>query len=244
MMQQSISRGEPSPVLNPDSSFDFKCHADLPCFTQCCRDVNIYLTPYDVLRLRRSLKIGSEAFLNQYTRHFLAKTTHIPVVQFALEPRTLRCRFVGDEGCTVYQDRPWACRLYPLDLAEGDPDRYQVMVSRDRCLGLAEPGRQTVGEWLEGQGIAPFAAMDRAYHGIMPAGFKRGQWLDPGVGKLLFLAYDLDRFARLLDDPRLRKFYEIDDALLERVAHDDEVLLLLAFRYIRSQLEDLLGEAP
>lgn len=241
MRQSSKGSAPDTPVLNLDDPFRFSCHADLPCFTQCCRDVNIYLTPYDVLRLRRALNIGSEEFLAKYTRHFLAKTTHVPVVQFALDPDSLACRFVGEDGCRVYADRPWACRLYPLDLAESGPDHYRVMVNSAHCLGLMETEQRTVSQWIESQGVMPYTEMEKAYQAVMPAGFRRGQWLDPGVGKLLFLAYDLDRFEQFLDDDRIRKFYEIDDELLERVKHDDEALLHLAFRYIRIQLAQLTG---
>lgn len=229
------------PVLSLDSSFNFSCHQNLPCFTRCCRDVNIYLTPYDVLRLRRALKIGSEEFLAKYTHHFLAKATHVPVVRFALDPQTLYCRFVQEDGCQVYHDRPWACRLYPLDLAEGGPDRYRVMAPKSLCQGLGEARQWTVSEWIDNQGIAPYTEMELAYQGVMPTGFGRGQWLDPAVGKVLFLAYDLERFEKFLEDARIRKFYEIDDELLERVTHDGEALLRLAFRYIRIQLEQLAG---
>ena len=40
------------PRLSPESKFRFSCHKGLSCFTQCCGDVNIFLTPYDVLRLK------------------------------------------------------------------------------------------------------------------------------------------------------------------------------------------------
>ncbi len=63
--------------------------------------------------------------------------------------------------------------------------------------------------------------------------------MDPGLGRLLFLAYDLDRFLAMLDDPRFRKFHDVDDETFERVKASDEALLLLAFRYIRSQIEEL-----
>ena len=26
-----------------------------------------------------------------------------------------RCYFVGEHGCEVYTDRPWSCRMYPLE---------------------------------------------------------------------------------------------------------------------------------
>jgi Fe-S-cluster containining protein len=239
----------PSPDISPvqdesteftsTSRFRFDCHGDLPCFTHCCRDVNIFLTPYDVLRMRRALRMGSREFLDRYTRHFLAKTTHIPVVQLAMAPQTLSCQLVTDNGCAVYEHRPWACRMYPLDLA-GHPDRFCLIAHRQRCLGLGEPRTWAVGEWLESQGVAPYEVMERSYQAVMPARFRRGQPMETGLGKIMFLAYDLDQFARLLDDRSFRSLYGIDEAMLVRLATNDEEMLRLAFRYIRHQLEDLL----
>ncbi len=242
-LQQVPGKQQLTPILAADSRFHFACHEDLPCFTQCCRNVNIYLTPYDVLRLRRATGMASGEFLQKYTRHFLAKVTHVPVVQFDLEPDTLRCRFLSDDGCQVYDDRPWACRMYPLDLVPGKPDHYQVMVAADRCFGLLERREWTVREWLEVQGVAPYEAMERAYHAVMPDRFQSGQQLNPGIGKLLFLAYDLDRFTEIIADERLRRFYDIDQTTLKEAREDDERLLQLAFRYIRTQMEELLDLA-
>jgi len=30
-----------------------------------------------------------------------------------------RCRFLGEEGCLIYQSRPWICRTYPFMLNNG-----------------------------------------------------------------------------------------------------------------------------
>ena len=53
--------------LKPDSRFKFSCQPGVTCFNQCCRDVNILLTPYDVLRLKNRLGISSGEFLKKYT---------------------------------------------------------------------------------------------------------------------------------------------------------------------------------
>jgi len=229
-------------TLGEESSFRFACHEDLPCFTQCCRDVNIYLTPYDVLRLRRALGMGSSEFLARHTRSFLAKSTSIPVVQLAMDPDTLYCRFVRDQGCTVYEDRPWACRMYPLDLAEGEGN-YRFVAGSDRCLGLAEAKDWTVRGWLDNQGVGPYTAMEREFRHAMPARFVPGQDVGVGLGKVLFLAYDLDRFVEMLRDEKFRKLYDIDEELYRRVLENDEEMLRLAFQYIAAQLEELLGMA-
>lgn len=235
---QSRQQEATEPSFGGKDRFRFRCHDSLPCFTHCCRDVNIFLTPYDALRLRRATGLGSAEFLASHTIHYLAGANHIPVVQLKMDPETLYCKLVSEDGCTVYADRPWACRMYPLDLAPGT-GVYQLIVGKERCLGLLENASMEVDEWLANQGVDPYVAMEQLFQGVMPESFQRGRTMGPGLGKILFLAYDLDRFAEILEDPRVLAFYEIDEDLLARAREDDEALLQLAFQYIRSQLEEL-----
>ncbi len=226
-------------ILKKEDAIYFACHADLPCFTQCCRDVNIYLTPYDVLRMRRALKMGSSEFLSKYTRSFLAKVTHIPVVQLLMDPESLYCVFVTPDGCRIYNDRPWACRMYPLDINVKNPGTYKLITSSEKCFGLKENVKWTVSEWLSSQGIEPYEEMERLYQSVMPSGFQSGGKMDAGLGKLLFLAYDLDIFLEMLKDDKFRRLHGIDDAVYKEAMEDDEKLLKLVFSYIRGQLEEL-----
>ncbi len=41
------------PVVQ-DETFRFACHSQLPCFTRCCADLKLVLTPYDILRLKKT----------------------------------------------------------------------------------------------------------------------------------------------------------------------------------------------
>ena len=57
------------PELKPDETFCFDCNPDVPCFNRCCAELTLPLTPYDVLRLRRNLGLGSlyhPAFLSRH----------------------------------------------------------------------------------------------------------------------------------------------------------------------------------
>lgn len=108
---------KPEEILGPDDLFQFACHNGLDCFTNCCRDVTIFLTPYDVMRMRRHLGIGSRDFLDKYT--LISQSHVIPLVLLRMEEeREKRCHFVTEQGCTIYEDRPWACRMFPLDLGD------------------------------------------------------------------------------------------------------------------------------
>ena len=224
--------------LAETSPFAFNCHDALPCFTQCCKDVNIYLTPYDVLRLRRTLGIGSSEFLSKYTRNFLAKGANIPVVQLAMDQGTLFCPFVGQDGCRVYEDRPWACRMFPLDLSSKD-GQFRLITAKDRCMGLFERSKGTVGDWLQSQGVLKYAEMDKAFQSVVPPRFKPGAPMNEGLGRLLFMAYDLDRFAALISEARFAKFHDVDEKTLALAMQDTEELLMLAFRYIRAEMDAL-----
>ena len=66
--------------LGPESQFKFKCHPGIKCFTECCRDINIILTPYDIIQLKNKLKLTSEEFLAIYTEPQMLEKTGLPVV--------------------------------------------------------------------------------------------------------------------------------------------------------------------
>ena len=73
---QTQARAEiPPEQLTLSSRFKFKCHKGVSCFTDCCRGIDIMLTPYDVLTMRKKLDMDSEKFLSVFTDpHLLEKS--------------------------------------------------------------------------------------------------------------------------------------------------------------------------
>ena len=119
------------PRLKKDSEFKFSCHPGISCFNNCCGDVNVFLTPYDVIRLKNRLKISSQEFLDKYTFLPIDENQNHPVLMLRLnQDEDKTCQFVGPKGCTVYEDRPWSCRMFPLGVAspkddgQGDDRRF------------------------------------------------------------------------------------------------------------------------
>ncbi len=93
--------------------FEFACGPHVPCFTECCGKLDLLLTPYDVLKIRKRLNISSADFLDEYTI-MRWKTGHgFPEVMLKMDTETKRCPFVTSEGCSIYEDRPGAC-VYTL----------------------------------------------------------------------------------------------------------------------------------
>ena len=83
---KSLPRHLPEPMrdrrqLGPEDTFRFGCHEGLKCFTRCCGDVNIFLTPLDVLRLARHLGLSTTDFLTQHTlTPFTKELSHCPSI--------------------------------------------------------------------------------------------------------------------------------------------------------------------
>ena len=53
--------------LSLNHTFSFLCSERVPCFNECCKDLNQALTPYDILRLKKHMGLPSSSFLERYT---------------------------------------------------------------------------------------------------------------------------------------------------------------------------------
>ena len=92
------------PRLTKDDKFEFKCKPGISCFNKCCNDVNIFLTPYDIIRLKNNLGIKSAEFLEKYTILPIEENLKHPIVMLQMNEDNLNCPFVKDNGCSVYHE--------------------------------------------------------------------------------------------------------------------------------------------
>ena len=149
--------------LSMDDEFQFACSPEVPCFNQCCRDINQFLTPYDIMRLKNRLGMTSGRFLDAFTVEHIGPQTGLPIVSLkALPQEDLRCPFVAEEGCQVYEDRPASCRTYPLARAvsqsrdTGQLVENYALMQEPHCKGFDQQRVQTVREWIQDQEIAEY----------------------------------------------------------------------------------------
>jgi len=147
--------------------FQFTCQPGMACFTRCCANLNLVLTPYDILRLKRHLGVSAEAFLDRFTRASTDGTCGLPVVRLRMDPDTGRCPFVTADGCRVYADRPGACRLYPLGQAlkevGGRLQRRYFAIRESYCLGWDQGRVWRVADWLADQGLDAYQRMNTSF---------------------------------------------------------------------------------
>jgi Fe-S-cluster containining protein len=233
------------PRLSEDSTFKFACHPGVPCFNDCCGDVNIFLTPYDILRLKKNLNMSSEKFLADYTIIPFDKELKYPIVLLQMQDDDKKsCPFVGENGCTVYEDRPWACRMYPLGMAspkeggEGLDDEFYFLLEESFCKGFNEENTLTVADWMENQGINEYNKMGYYFKELtLHDFFQDGSDVTPEKIEMFFLAcYNLDAFRDFLFSSTFFDKFEIDDATKELIKSDDVELLKFSYTWLRFAL--------
>jgi len=232
---------EELPRLSLWSKFGFSCHNEISCFTKCCRDVNIFLTPYDVLRMKNALNISSGEFLEKYTVPLLLKEQKLRVVLLKMdEEKDNTCPFVTPEGCKIYEDRPWSCRIFPLmttqsQAKEGEEEFHFIAGENFPCVGSEEGKEWTVEEWLINQGVDIYNKKSQPYMEItMQKYLLEGEGLNPSEAEMLHMAcYDLDRFRKHLFESRFFTLFDIEDEVIEKIKTDDEALLEFGTRWVK-----------
>jgi uncharacterized protein len=228
-----------SPRMTLDSSFSFSCGPDRDCFNSCCHDVAILLSPYDVLRLKNVMKMVSGEFLEKYTVTFSSQEKGIPAVLLKMDETTLKCPLVSDKGCQVYSSRPWACRMYPLGMAEpkgpnAAANRFYFLVEEKLCHGHGAGKECTVRDWISQQGVEPYDHMQTPFLEFMShPGWAKAETLNEKGSAMFYMAlYDLDRFREFVFDSRFLELFEVDEARLEALGQDDEDLLEFAIDWL------------
>ncbi|HLD48367.1 MAG TPA: YkgJ family cysteine cluster protein [Desulfobaccales bacterium] len=229
--------------LSLDSRFTFRCQADLPCFNQCCQTPTVILSPYDLLRLKQGLGITSTALLERYTRQEIEPNSLLPVVFIdAYRSPEGGCPFLGESGCTVYPHRPAACRLFPLTMGsrltpDGVEDHYFCR-RLDYCRGFDAEPEWTVASWMADQGFVEYDQGRREWLEILLKAVLTEELVVDALVQDLFaiLAYDLDRFRRLVFDPEFLEAYDIKAEAIEDLRADDLALLKFSYRLLPTVL--------
>jgi hypothetical protein len=232
-------------TIGETDSFTFECRFGLPCFCTCCRDVNIFLTPLDVLTLARRTGLDTTVFLQEHTLLPVTKDLHLPVVLLKMNADAeKKCPFVSASGCTVYEDRPWACRMYPLGTAvpparAGETPAALYFLMKDAfCRGTAQPVTQRVDVYRAEQGVPYRESIEAGFQRIVShPWFIGGRQLDPKRIEMFHLAaYNLDGFRRFVFDTTFLDRFEIDEAEADTWRIDDIALLKFGFEWLRFAL--------
>jgi Fe-S-cluster containining protein len=228
-----------------DDILEFSCSKEVLCFNNCCKDLNQFLTPYDILRIRNRLEIPSAEFLEKYTSQHIGPESGLPIIRFKLEKSSgSACPFVTPAGCKVYEDRPSACRTYPLirmatrSRETGKITEQYMLMHESHCMGFHENQSQTVREWTIAQDTEIYNEMNDLMMEIISLKNQRmpGQ-MDLKSKQMFHMAcYDLDQFRTHIFEKGLLDDLKLPAETLDMIKQDDVALLKLGIEWIKCSI--------
>ncbi|OAQ20669.1 YkgJ family cysteine cluster protein [Thermosulfurimonas dismutans] len=229
------------PVFDPrefslEDEIVFACHPGVPCFNKCCYDVHLVLSPYDFLRLRRALELSPEEFVEKYGEVYIGEVTQLPIVAIKMNPHDFACPFLRPEGCSVYADRPSACRIYPLarflreDPETGERQEIYRIIRETQCKGHYEKRPIKVKDYLEEQGLPNYHYFNDLFGKVVT---KRQQHAETPLTAdqldLIYIAcYDLPRFREMIDAEEIK----LPEKLTSKDLEDEERLLEAGIQFV------------
>jgi Fe-S-cluster containining protein len=238
-------------ILGEKDTFSFGCHPKVSCFTRCCRNADMYLYPYDILRLKKRLNMASEAFLAAHTVTAFRENPYFPNVMLKMSDQPDKaCSFLTDDGCQVYEDRPYSCRAYPLEPAmygdgQGGVDFRFYLVRHGHCRGYRQQQRWTPGQWMEDQQMEPYhdfnAGWARIDSLLRQNPFGEQGAAHPAAKMVYMAAYNIDTFRRFVFGSSFLDRYVVPEKRLDAVKESDRELLRLGLDWI---LRLLAGQGP
>lgn len=136
--------------LNRETPFAFTCKRCLAC----CHNKKIQVNPYEIARLSRNRGLSTAQFLDLYMAE---ERTYLKWDERG------NCVFLNAQGCSVHEDRPLVCRLYPLGrhVLHTLEESFSEIEPDPQCQGIY--GEESkVGDYLESQEARSFMeAADR-----------------------------------------------------------------------------------
>jgi len=229
----------------PDEQFRFACSPGVACFNECCRDLNQFLYPYDILRLKKGLGMSSAEFLERYTTQHIGPESGLPIVALqTTDASGLTCPFVTEKGCRVYPDRPASCRTYPLVRAisrnreTGKISEHFMLLKEPHCFGFDAPSSQSVQQWINSQEAGIYNHFnDQLLEIIRLKNQLRPGPLDLKSRHLFYVAlYDLDRFKAQIFKNKLLDEIDVDPQKLAAAKTDDTALLEVGMEWVKQTL--------
>jgi uncharacterized protein len=229
---------------SPDHHFRFACHPGVSCFTECCRELDLALTPYDTLRLKHRLGISSGKFLDTYVVVEWDEQQTFPLCYLTMvDDGRASCVFVTQEGCSVYPDRPGSCRAYPVGRGatrkeNGTIEESLIVLHEPHCRGFEETTKQHVGEYLDDQGLASYrqyndALLPLLQHPLIQTGRFKPNRLQ--LNQYLLALYDLDQFRQQMNEGRITLNRPLTPRQLLGLTGSDEELLLLGLQWLMQE---------
>jgi Fe-S-cluster containining protein len=197
-----------------------------------------------VIRLKASLGISSDEFLEKYVDVVLRSGNFFPDVLLRMaENREMVCPFLSESGCIVYTDRPDACRSFPVEQGlifdEKKKSMHLIHFYRppDFCMGQHETKTWTPKTWEKDQQAEYYHHMTAQWAKLKGL-FHTNPWKDEGPegkrAKMAFMAiYNVDRFRSFIFDSSFLSRYKLKASMIKKIERSDTELLKLGFEWVK-----------
>jgi len=174
----------------------------------------------------------------------LRKSSFFPDVLLSMADNAEKtCPFLTDAGCSVYTDRPDACRSFPLEVGimydNNSQEKRAVHFFRppEFCLGQNEKTTWTAKTWTKDQEAVMYNKMTTLWSQLKSR-FQTNPWGKEGPqgrkGKMAFMAtYNIDKFRSFILNSTFLKRYGLNRSLLKKVKTDDRELMLIGFEWVK-----------
>jgi Fe-S-cluster containining protein len=233
-------------LLTGKTRIEFRCFKRISCFNACCKKADVTLAPYDVLRIKKRLEMTSEEFLKTFTVVFQMDQDGLPGLKMRTDEDGNCAMLDGENGCSVYEDRPTVCRYYPVALlnlrtkVSSKAEENYALVREGHCKGHLEPREISIDDYRDEQGCKEYDSRNRDWYRLILKKKSAG----PGVGRpsemslqLFFMAsYNLDMFRRFVLCDSFRRTYRLDDNFCDAVKNEDLILMDFGFQFLRQVL--------
>lgn len=130
--------------LAPTDEFEFACKE---CGS-CCRKRQqpIMVTTCDIYYAMKAIGSTPTESLKKHFRFIIGHDSHLPVVLLK-ERDDGSCSFLRKGKCSIHQNKPMVCRLYPLGrYYDGTDKKYHYFTQPNSCEGNKQ--KTTLQEWL------------------------------------------------------------------------------------------------
>ena len=155
-MSEEMFRDLESMTIGLDDTFKFHCDQ---CGKCCTHREDIILSPMDIFKMAKELKISLVDFYHEYCVFNIGEHTRIPIVRLASEGKDTHCVLLKNHRCSVHKVKPAVCAMFPLGRymsfekddynAESiDASKVKYLLQPPDCGDESET--HTVREWLNG----------------------------------------------------------------------------------------------
>lgn len=156
MTREEMFQDIESMTVGLDDTFKFHCDQ---CGKCCTHRDDIILSPMDIFKMARELKISPVDFYHEYCVFHIGDNSRIPIIRLASEGNDNHCVLLKNRRCSVHKVKPAVCGMFPLGrymvFEKGDYDAESISTSKVKYLLQPpecgdESETHTVREWLSG----------------------------------------------------------------------------------------------